>query len=122
MLPTCVQQIIRLSVVSMVLCGGQIVSGGQINFDNVANGTIVDNQYPGVTFGCVACGSGHAYARDMSSFGSTTAATDPNVVTLVAPYNPNDPNSSTVTSFNATYGAVTVTFATAQKSVSVQAR
>jgi len=38
MFPTSLQHIIRLSVVSMALCGGQIVSGGQINFDDVASG------------------------------------------------------------------------------------
>lgn len=122
MFPTCLQQIIRLSVVSMALCGGQIVSGGQINFDDVASGTIIDNQYPGVTFGCVACGSGHAYARDMSSFGSTTAATDPNVVTLIGAPGSGDPNASTLTSFDARFGAVTVFFTTPQRTVSIQAR
>src|SRR5882672_10240084 len=88
----------------------------QINFDDVPNGTVIDNSYPGVTFGCVACTSGHAYARDMNTFGSTTAATEPNVITLI------DPGASSVTSFNASYGAVTVVFATPQRTVSVQAR
>src|SRR5689334_6587332 len=111
-----------LIALALLIANACVSFAGQINFDNVANGTIIDNAYPGVTFGCVACASGHAYARDMNSFGSTTAATDPNVVTLVAPFNPNDPNSSTITSFNATYGAVTVFFATPQKTVTVQAR
>jgi hypothetical protein len=122
MFPTPVRGITRLFVVFMVLGGAQIVFGGQINFDNVASGTVIDNQYPGVTFGCVACGSGHAYARDMSSFGSTTAATDPNVVTLIGAPGSGDPNASTVTSFDARFGAVTVFFATPQRTVSIQAR
>jgi hypothetical protein len=109
-------------ILSFCAAAPPLASAGQITFDTVANGTIIDNVYPGVTFGCVTCASGHAYARDMNSFGSTTAASEPNVVTLVAPYNPNDPNSSTVTSFNTVYGAVTVFFATPQKTVSIDAR
>ena len=79
---------------------------GQINVDDVPNGTVIDAAYPGVTFGCVACGSGHAFARDMNAFRSSAAATEPNVITLV------DPGVSSVTSFNAANGAVTVIFAT----------
>ncbi len=113
-----------LCLASAILLAGmpRLVSAAQINFDDAPNGTIVDTRYPGVTFGCVACASGHAFARDMVSFGSTTAATDPNVITLVAPFSQGDPNSSTLTSFNATFGAVTVTFAAPQKTVTVQAR
>lgn len=95
---------------------------GQINFDDAPNGTIIDARYPGVTFGCVFCSANHAYARDMASFGGTTAASEPNVVTLVPPHDPNDPNSSVFTSFNGSMGAVTVFFATPQKTVSIDAR
>ncbi|HMJ65913.1 MAG TPA: hypothetical protein VK615_11235, partial [Candidatus Binatia bacterium] len=107
-----------LLVISLIFSNGypQRVSAGQINFDDVANGTIIDTHYPGVTFGCVACGSGHAFARDMNAVGSTTAATDPNVITLV------DPNASSLTSFNAASGAVTVFFTTPQRTVTIQAR
>ena len=94
----------------------------QINFDDVPNGTVIDNAYPGVTFGCVACGSGHAYARDMNAFGSSAAATEPNVITLIGSPGSADTNASSVTSFNAKYGAVTVFFATPQRTVRVQAR
>jgi len=82
----------------------RLAAAAQINFDDVPNGTVIDNSYPGVTFGCVACGSGHAYARDMNSFGSTTAATEPNVITLIGPLGSTDTNASSVTSFNAKYG------------------
>src|SRR5688572_26984758 len=106
------------AVVAIVLLAATspLASAVEINFDDAPNGTIIDNRYPGVTFGCVVCSSGHAYARDMSSFGSTTAATDPNVITLV------DPASSSITSFNANFGAVTVFFATPQKTVTIMAR
>jgi hypothetical protein len=97
-------------------------SAGQINFDDVPNNTVIDTHYPGVTFGCVACGSGHAYARDMNAFGGTTAASEPNVVTLLGPPGSSDTNASSLTSFNAKYGAVTVFFATPQRTVSIQTR
>src|SRR4051794_1332993 len=111
-------------LIAFALLSGQPqrACAGQINFDDAPNGTIIDNRYPGVTFGCVGCTSGHAYARDMNAFGSTTAATDPNVVTLLGAPGSGDPNASSVTSFNALYGAVNVIFATPQKSVTVQAR
>src|SRR5436190_10760614 len=93
---------------ALAILSGQTesASAGQINFDDAPNGTIIDNRYPGVTFGCVGCTSGHAYARDMNAFGSTTAATDPNVVTLLGAPGSGDPNASSLTSFNALYGAV----------------
>lgn len=98
------------------------VRAGQINFDDVPSGTVIDNSYPGVTFGCVVCGSGHAYTRDMNAFGSTTAVSEPNVITLIGPPGSTDTNASSLTSFNAKYGAVTVFFATPQRTVSIQAR
>ncbi len=93
-----------------------------INFDDVANGTIIDTQYPGVTFGCVSCSSGHAFARDMAAFGSSTAASGLNVVTLVAPAGSGLPGASSLTSFNTPLGALSATFATPQRTVSVDAR
>jgi hypothetical protein len=99
-----------------VLCGGTALRAAVINFDDVPSGTVVDTHYPGVTFGCVVCSSGHAYARDMNTFGSSTAASGLNVVSLV------DPGSSTVTSFDARNGAVTATFAAPQRTVSIDAR
>ena len=98
------------------------VKAAMINFDDVANGTIIDAQYPGVTFGCVSCGSGHAFARDMAAFGSTTAASGLNVVTLVAPVGSGFPGASSLTSFNTPLGALSATFATPQRTVSVDAR
>jgi len=95
---------------------------GQIDFDDAPDGTIVDTRYPGVTFGCVGCASGHGFARDMQSFGSSTAASGLNVVTLVRPFTAGDPNSSVFTSFNASQGAMSAVFAVPQRTVSIDAR
>ena len=111
-----------LSVLTMLAGSSNLAPAAQITFDDVPNGTIIDTVYPGVSFGCVACSANHAFARDMQSFGTSAAASEPNVVTLVPPQNPNDPNSSIFTSFNASQGAVTVFFATPQKTVSIDAR
>jgi hypothetical protein len=111
-------------VASLIFSFGlpQQAAAGQINFDDAPNGTIIDTRYPGVTFGCVVCGSGHSYARDMASFGSTTAASEPNVLTLIGPPGSGDTNASSVTSFNGRFGAVTVFFAVPQRTVTIQAR
>ena len=111
--------LIGMAVTASVLTftGGPVaVRAATIDFDDVANGTIIDTHYPGVTFGCVVCASGHAFARDMNTFGSTTAASGLNVVTLV------DPASSTLTSFDTRSGAVSATFAVPQRFVSIDAR
>lgn len=117
MIPTRLYPILSFIAAIMFLdASSSTASAAQINFDDAPNGTIIDTRYPGVTFGCVVCTSGHAYARDMNTFGSTTAATDPNVLTLISPA------ESSVTSFNALYGAVTVFFATPQRTVTIMAR
>jgi hypothetical protein len=111
-------------IASLVFSAGHLplAFAGQINFDDVANGSVIDTHYPGVTFGCVVCGSGHGYARDMASFGSTTAASEPNVVTLIGPPGSSDTNASVLTSFNGRFGALTVSFAVPQRTVTIFAR
>jgi hypothetical protein len=83
-----------------------------IDFDNapggtVAPGSIVDASYTsvGVTFSCVACTSGHAFAL--------SAAAGGNAVSLFAP--------PSVPFFDARYGAVRATFATPRRWVSIEA-
>jgi hypothetical protein len=83
-----------------------------IDFDNspggaVAPGAIVDSTYAsaGVTFSCVACTSGHAFALP--------AAVGGNAVSLFAP--------PSVPFFDARYGAVRATFATPRRWVSIEA-
>lgn len=77
----------------------------------VAAGSIVDTRYTagyGVTFSCVSCTSGHAFARPISS-GS-------NGVSLI------DPASSFLPFFDARNGAVKAEFATPRSWVSIDAR
>jgi hypothetical protein len=83
-----------------------------IDFDTspggaVAPGSIVDSTYAsnGVTFSCVSCGSGHAYALP--------AAVGGNAVSLFAP--------PSVPVFDARWGAVRATFATPRRWVSIEA-
>jgi hypothetical protein len=83
-----------------------------IDFDNspggaVASGSIVDSTYAslGVTFTCVVCSSGHAFAL--------LAATGGNAVSVFAP--------PSVPVFDARYGAVRATFATPRRWVSIEA-
>jgi hypothetical protein len=83
-----------------------------IDFDNspggaVAAGSIVDATYTanGVTFSCVVCTSGHAYALP--------AAVGGNVVSLFAP--------PSLPMFDARWGAVRATFASPRRWVSIEA-
>lgn len=107
-----------LLAAALALTGGAPVKvrAAVIDFDDAPNGTIIDTRYPGVTFGCVVCTSGHAFARDMSAFGSSSAASGQNVVTLMAPA------ESALTSFDTRNGALSATFAVPQRTVSIDAR
>jgi hypothetical protein len=85
-----------------------------IDFDQVggvavADNSVVDTTYNGygVTFGCVVCASGHAYAR---TIGNGTHG-----VSLV------DPQASVLPFFDARDGAVTATFVTPRTWVSIDA-
>jgi hypothetical protein len=85
-----------------------------IDFDEVggtpiANNTIVDTTYAtsGVTFSCVVCASGHAYARALGN-GSQG-------VSLI------DPQASGLPIFDSRDGAVTATFNTPRSWVSIDA-
>jgi hypothetical protein len=76
----------------------------------VADGSVVDSVYSGagVTFSCIACADGHAYARFSTSFGS-------NVVSPVPP------SVSFIPAFDAGSGAVRADFTTPRSWVSVDA-
>jgi hypothetical protein len=77
----------------------------------VVNGSIVDGSYTGgygVTFSCVSCTSGHAFARVISSGN--------NGVTLI------DPASSFLPFFDARNGALKAEFSTPRSWVSIEAR
>jgi PEP-CTERM motif len=82
-----------------------------ITFDDVSNGTNINNQYSDVTFSSVASASGNAYA--VTALNPTTAdAGHGNVVSL---FNDNP-------TFAAEEGAVKAQFSTLQSTVSIDAR
>lgn len=74
----------------------------------VADGSVVDGVYSGagVTFSCIACTDGHAYARFSSSFAN-------NVVSPVPP------SVSFISAFDAASGAVRADFTTPRGWVSI---
>ena len=108
---------IVIASILVLTLSGQNSLAVLINFDDVPSGTIVDTQYIGlgVTLDCISCASSHAFAR------ASSAASPPNVVTLVAPFDPTNPSSSVLTFFDANLGAVTAAFSTPQQVVSIDA-
>lgn len=128
--------LLTLAALSLAACGGapedrnptgtndselQFPSSALINFDQatfnspqlglityyLSDGALVDTTYSGVTFNCIVCSSGHAYARYSTGFGS-------NGVSLFAP--------PTLPFYDARFGAVQATFATTKRWVSIDAR
>ncbi|HXN06178.1 MAG TPA: PEP-CTERM sorting domain-containing protein [Nitrospiria bacterium] len=93
-------------VVAMLGMSGKDASATLINFDDVASGTNINNQYAGVTFNCVVCSTGNAYAVGLLD------ATHVNGVSLHS----SDPT------FAAQEGAVEAHFSTLQSSVSIDAK
>jgi len=79
-----------------------------INFDDVANGTVINTNYAGVTFTQLLSGvdGGNVYARSISG-----AASAPNVVSIFS--DPGYPG------FDNRFGTIHAEFAAAQTSVSV---
>jgi hypothetical protein len=78
-----------------------------ITFDDVPDGTVINNHYPGLQFTAVATGgSSNVYARH-----SVTAESVPNVVSLAAP--------PPLPFFDRRQGGVQVTFETPQAQVSL---
>ncbi|HTQ03572.1 MAG TPA: hypothetical protein VMI54_06935 [Polyangiaceae bacterium] len=86
-----------------------LVDFDEVNGTPIPNNSIVDTTYAanGVTFSCVVCTSGHAYAR---ALGNGTQG-----VSLI------DPNASILPFFDARDGAVTATFNTPRNWVSIDA-
>src|SRR5688572_21823548 len=85
-------------------------SAGQINFDDAADGTVVNTRYPGVTFSNPLSASSNIFARSSPGF----APSSPNVVSVFGP--------PALPTFDARSGAVDATFATPVGSVSIDAR
>ena len=78
-----------------------------IHFDDVADGTIINTHYPGVTFSNPM--GGNIYARDGSGFASAAS----NVVSVF---------STNFPFFDARYGGVQARFATPVRSVRIATR
>lgn len=99
---------------AVVLLAAQTALATTINFDDVASGTDIATQYSGqgVTFSCVSCslGAGPSVYTDANP----SAASGPNVVTLFS-------GSPGGAFFDARYGGIEATFATAQSTVSIDA-
>lgn len=98
-----------IKLLSTLLLGGlfaQSVSAAVINFDGVADGTVINNVYAGVTFGNPV-GNADIYARSYSS-----AASGGNVVSVFQTGFP---------AFDARWGAVDAVFAAAAGKVSIDA-
>ncbi len=96
-----------------------------ITFDDVSDGTIINNHYGGVTFSVVggtgqfASQTGGIYAR-----ANPFAESSPNVVSLVPPYINGGPNYSTSSIFpfyDERWGKIQAQFATPQMIVSIDA-
>jgi PEP-CTERM motif-containing protein len=113
-----------LAVTLLSLAIGPMAFADTINFDGLADGTVVNTFYTasnGVTFSCVACSTTEQsgpdiYARNVG----TQAASGTNVVSLMAPFGQGNGGSS-VPAFDARFGGVEATFTTLQQSVSIDA-
>jgi hypothetical protein len=108
--PICIREAKALFLLVAVISFGAHPpesSAGQINFDDAANGTVVNTRYPGVTFSNPI--GGNIFARDGSGF----APSSPNVVSVFGTGLP---------PFDARNGAVDATFASPVAIVSIDAR
>ena len=98
----------RIVFVIAACVGGLLVpaaSADTINFDNVANGTVINSAYAGLTFSNPL--GGDIYARSTS-----LAASPGNVVSIL---------QTGIPAFHAGWGAVDVAFSSAQQNVSIDA-
>ena len=96
-----------VGVCLLVLAQGKPATATTINFDDVVDGTIINNNYVGVTFSN-PIGSGNVYAQSGGNISS------PNVVSIL--------NGGEDRFFDGSSGAVDATFATAQATVSIDVR
>lgn len=93
-------------VVGAVVVGASGAYAVTINFDGIADGTVIDSFYPGVTFSNPV-GPASIFARSSSS-----AASPSNVVSVL---------STGVPAFDARFGAVEAVFSSPQRYVSIDA-
>lgn len=99
-----------LALVTAILVGMAAESQATvINFDDVADGTVINTHYAGVTFSNPL--GGNVYAQAVGASGNISA---PNAVSIL--------NGGLDFFFNASSGAVDATFATLQQTVSIDVR
>src|SRR5882672_6012145 len=109
----CIQETKALFLLVALISFGSCPSeaaAGQINFDDAADGTIVNTRYPGVTFSNPLSATSNIFARSGSGF----APSSPNVVSVFG--------TPVLPTFDARNGAVDATFASPVASVSIDAR
>lgn len=119
-----VYRFLLLAGTLLSLAIGPMAFADTINFDGLADGTVINNQYTassGVTFSCVGCstteGSGpNIYSRNAAGF----AASGTNVVSLEAPSGQGN-GGSALPFFDARFGGVEASFSSLQQSVSIDA-
>jgi hypothetical protein len=94
----------------LLFVAGTAFADTTINFDGVADGTIINTTYPGVTLSCfgAACPSSNVFARSIGA----SAFSPSNVVSTLSAGIPSQQDSVT--------GAIEVSFATAQSAVSIE--
>ena len=101
----------RILAIGTAILMGMVVESNAtvINFDDVADGTVINTHYAGVTFSNPLGGNVYAQAAGNGSISA------PNAVSIL--------NAGTLDFFfNATNGAVDASFATLQQTVSIDAR
>jgi PEP-CTERM motif-containing protein len=106
------RRLLTITVLSAMLMSTTIANALLINFDDVANGTVINNHYAGVTFGNPLVDPSQGLVGDIYARSTTVAESASNVVSVFA---------TGVPAFDARWGAVEAVFATAQKSVSIDA-
>ena len=103
-----------LCVILLLWAGQDVFADTVINFDNVADGTNIDNAYAGVTFSCFssvnAC-PGQSNTGDVFARSSLAASSPSNIISTLQTGVPGTQDSTT--------GAILVHFATAQSAVSI---
>jgi hypothetical protein len=94
----------------LLFVAGSALADTTINFDGVADGTIINSTFAGVTFNCfgAACPSSNIFARSIGA----SAFSSPNVVSTLSAGIPGVQDSVT--------GAIEVSFATPQSAVSIE--
>lgn len=97
----------------LVMLVAAVISSAQaIKFDDVPDGTVINNRYPGMRFATLANGTrSDAYAR-----ASVLAKSSPNVVSVVSPA------SSVLPFFDRRQGGVEVTFDSPTSQVTIDVR